>query len=496
MFNNDYDFRYNNFSISAFILDEYTADVACYKQTNKNDEFSQYNQALGIVDSIISCILSGDFDFRPDNKRIFKSLYVMLRDCGHNNGKYSDEARCAMRKLCEFCGFSANAIELVDKKPMSRFEKITKKISGWFRAKEQKDPTEDIINQMFANKKHEKVEPQQKNDITPVIPETHHVEKTQKEQKQPVNILPKKISKRPTKPSNLATLRANQRRSQKQQQNTNSKNNPNNVTVVIPDIKKQNQPTNISHSKQNTIHTKDKKTPKITIRKKISLRSMFASVITGGIIIGSTMFFGGTNKKSTDTKVNEKSVKALAVAMPTAKTHYNSVVTYNIKKWTWTKQTNSVERNKYKPATDSLSVKLTDASRSALTILIGNENAQKLCKNIRAKFDAGIFQLPDGMSIERVAHAMEMSRIYEGHSIILDALNSDVKLTDAQQQAFNDHIASIGDLGINLQKRMAAKHKLSRNSRYDHANQSLRMTHVKNLKQLKQAKKLLQQTQR
>jgi len=131
-----------------------------------------------------------------------------------------------------------------------------------------------------------------------------------------------------------------------------------------------------------------------------------------------------------------------------------------------------------------------------LDILKGTEGAQKLCDEVRAKFDAGIFKLPEGMSIERVAHAMEMSRVYEGHSIILDALKSDVKLTDAQQKAFNDHIASIGDLGVKLQKRMAEKHKLSHYSHYNKANKSLRAAHAKNLKQLKQAKKHMQQYQR
>ena len=494
--NNDYDFRYNNFPISNFTLEGYIDDASHFRQTAKG-EFGQYNHAFGVVDSIIDCILSGDFDFRPDNQKVFRTLYRMLRDCGHNNGKYSDNARCAMRKLCEFCGFPADAIQLVDKKPVGRFEKITKKISGWFGAKKQMDPTEDMIDQMFAHKKHVKPEPQQKNDVAPVIPETHHVEKTQKEQKQPVNMLPKKISKRPIykKTSNLAVLRANKRRSLKEQHNSCSVNTPATITIVVPSIKKQNQPGNV-RSTQGIAHATDKKIPKLSIKSKISWRSMFASVITGGIIIGSMIFSGDTNKKCSDTKANEDSVKALAVATPMATTHYKSIATYNIKKWTGAKQTNSVERNKYKPATDSLSVKLTAASRSALNILIGNENAQKLCDDVRSKIDAGIFQLPDGMSIERVAHAMQMSLIYEGHSIILDALNSDVKLTDVQQKAFNDHIASIGDLGVKLQKRMAAKHKLSHNSRYEQADKSLRVEHIKNLKQLKQAKKLLQQYQR
>jgi hypothetical protein len=66
----------------------------------------------------------------------------------------------------------------------------------------------------------------------------------------------------------------------------------------------------------------------------------------------------------------------------------------------------------------------------------------------------------------------------------------------AQQQAFNKHIADIGDLGVKLQKSMAAKHKLSKHNHYEHAKKSLRKTHAKNLKQLKQAKKYMHQYQR
>ena len=61
-------------------------------------------------------------------------------------------------------------------------------------------------------------------------------------------------------------------------------------------------------------------------------------------------------------------------------------------------------------------------------------------------------------------------------------------LTVEQQKAFNDHIASIGDLGVKLQKRMAKQHNLSNHSRYSKASKSLQMEHAKNLKQLRQIK--------
>lgn len=123
---------------------------------------------------------------------------------------------------------------------------------------------------------------------------------------------------------------------------------------------------------------------------------------------------------------------------------------------------------------------------SALDILIGSKKRDTLYNKIQAQVDRGIFRIPVGMSVQRIAHAMEMSRIYEGKSIILDALNSDVKLTEIQQIAFEAHIDGIGVRGEKLQKRMAAKQKLSGHSRFNKASYNQQMKHIKNLKQLRQ----------
>ena len=436
MFNDNYDFKYSEFPIDTKTLESYINEASHFKQKHPKEP-NQYNHTLGIVDSITTCILSDKFDFNPNNKRIFKLLYTMLRDCGHENGKYSDDARRALQKLLKFCGFSENAIELTDQKPLGRFEKIKRKISGWFGSNTEKDPNEDIIDRLFATKE-QHINRSQPVKVAPtVVPLTPRVEKTDKKEAEPAL------------------------------DSTEQKNN---------------------HSKFNFASS--------------STISKFAAAFTGGIIITSMLFADGAKEKNTDAGINTASIKSLNMSAPIATTHYESVTTYNwgdtikTKQFGLTQKTDSITQNKYKPATDSVSVKLTAASRSALDILMGTEKAQKLCDDVKTKFNAGIFELPEGMSIERVAHAMQMSRIYEGNSIILYALNSDVKLTNAQQKAFNKHIADIGDLGVKLQKRMAAKHKLSNHNHYKHAKKSLREAHAKNLKQLKQAKKYMQQYQR
>ena len=90
------------------------------------------------------------------------------------------------------------------------------------------------------------------------------------------------------------------------------------------------------------------------------------------------------------------------------------------------------------------------------------------------------------MSVQRVAHAMVMSRIYEGKSVILDALNTDKQLTDAQQSAFEEHINGIGIRGEKLQQRMSKKQKLSSHSKFDRSSYAKQQAHIKNLKQLRQ----------
>lgn len=130
--------------------------------------------------------------------------------------------------------------------------------------------------------------------------------------------------------------------------------------------------------------------------------------------------------------------------------------------------------------------KINACCNSSLNILIGEQAREKLYAQVRRQVERGIFQIPNGMSVERVAHAITMSRIYEGKSVIIDALNATQKLTPSQQAAFADHIEGIGVNGVKLQKRMAAKQKLSSHSKYDQASKAMKKTHAKNLKELRQ----------
>jgi hypothetical protein len=121
---------------------------------------------------------------------------------------------------------------------------------------------------------------------------------------------------------------------------------------------------------------------------------------------------------------------------------------------------------------------------NALNIIIGEKAYLELYKKIKHQVNNQIFEIPEGMSIERIAHAATMSRIYEGKSIVLDALETKVKLTPDQQKMFASHIEGIGVRGEKLQKRMSEKQTLSNHSRFDQASHSAQQKHVKNLQKL------------
>lgn len=138
-------------------------------------------------------------------------------------------------------------------------------------------------------------------------------------------------------------------------------------------------------------------------------------------------------------------------------------------------------------STDSVKiVAINNFCDSSLDILIGKKKREALYNKIQNQVNRGIFKIPNGMSLQRIAHAMEMSRIYEGKSIILDALKSDKVLNQAEQEAFAKHIEGIGERGEKLQKRMMKKHKLSSYSKFNKASYAQQKTHIKNLKQLRQ----------
>ncbi len=229
------------------------------------------------------------------------------------------------------------------------------------------------------------------------------------------------------------------------------------------------------------------------------------ATLTGLMAVGTAVFMtSDLTKSNTESDVDAARVSAFKTISVGDTTHHAAQILYKLDKWRLSRNAQSpffVAKPALKPmhgasarvapvATDSASVRLTRASQSALNVLLGQKKADKLCRQVQAQIDAGIFAAPRGMSVQRIAHAMTMSRIYEGKSVILDALKSTKRLTPAQQAAFAQHIDEIGDLGVKLQQRMASGHRLSTHSRYAQAPRALQQAHVKNLKQLKQLRKM------
>lgn len=204
-------------------------------------------------------------------------------------------------------------------------------------------------------------------------------------------------------------------------------------------------------------------------------KKIFGATIAGIALLGLSALFGG-QKSDTKSSSNTSKPKTENTQTATIKTNTPQTHTVEIKKQT---AVATPEANKEIQA-------INNFCDSALDILIGTKKRDALYNKIQAQVDRGIFRIPVGMSVQRIAHAIEMSRIYEGKSIILDALNSDKKLTEIQQIAFEVHIDGIGIRGEKLQKRMAEKQTLSSHSKFNKASYSQQMKHIKNLKQLRQ----------
>ncbi len=442
MNNSQNEFRYGQFPMSNSALDFYVdSAIKSKKSDGMIDGADSYS--VSIVDSIIQAIVAEDVSFDVNNKHVVFTLYRMIRDCGHDaDGKYSDVARDAMRVICRRCGFAENALELQDVQPVSKWQRFKNRISGMFGFGDKKtDDAESRIDVLIRARDEQKSKEKQKAAVVPVTA-THKVENNQR--------MP---------------------------QNTPSGEQPS----------EKNKPANVMSNKTTY---------------KWGKSNLAASVI-GFVAIGGVALFGGkSNASDGATTDNNNETKTFNIVHASDTTHYTDTTTYNLADVFGGQKSvgmNVVDKYKHmdvdttatvkKVATDSISVALTVASRSALDVLLGRAKAQKLCDDVRTQIELGIFAAPDGMSVERIAHAMEMSRIYEGQSIILDALHSNEKLTPAQQAAFEDHIAQIGDMGKGIQKRMARTQKLSSHSHYNKSKKTLRASHAKNIKHLRDLKK-------
>ncbi len=459
---NNFDFEYAGFWVSASSLESCANDAIHCKQKLGLQNYSTY-----MADSIISCIASQSFNFDKGNKRVFKALYRMLRDYANDNGVYSDETRAAMRALCVYCGFAPDSIVLTNQ--TVRSTRFKQKIGKWFGLKEPHDVQEDKIDQMFD------AAAQQNNQQ---------------------DVLAAEAEKRRAEEAERKRIEEEKRRAEEAEHKRVEEEKRKRIIAEQEQIKKAQESV-----KENLVAPEKPKKTKWTRFAKIG------ATITGFVALGALMLFNAHDSAQTDNSVQSNDKAPTFKTVNTAQSaHYNNVITYNMADSLQKQKSNLDSVLQYRKTANAQTLQnagatkqtvassesqakaeaVTRASRSALNVLIGTKRAQKLCDNIQSKVDAGIFKLPDGISVERVAHAMQMSRIYEGHSVILDALNSDKPLTVEEQRAFDEHIASIGDLGVKLQKRMATKHKLSKHSRYDNAQKVLKIAHIKNLKQLKQ----------
>lgn len=235
-----------------------------------------------------------------------------------------------------------------------------------------------------------------------------------------------------------------------------------------------------SDAPQNT----ETKTSKKSFKKKFMYT--ITATVAGLAAIGAGLLMSSDTSKNVHDASHDKAPTFKTVTMPDAK--HTVTQAYNLTDGV--KKPHVATQAKNKTATDSVSAQLTRTSKSSLDILLGEKEANDLCRRVQQKIDAGIFAAPRGMSAERIAHAITMSRIYEGNSVVLDAMNAQTKLTPAQQAAFEQHIDEIGDMGVKLQKRMAKKQKLSKHSRFNKAPKTLRQMHIKNLQQLQQMRKM------
>ena len=228
---------------------------------------------------------------------------------------------------------------------------------------------------------------------------------------------------------------------------------------------------------------KKKEETKKTVAKQPNIKTAnntLSTLLVSVVLVGMTTFLCADKglEKDIDIKSQKKTENTRA------KTTDIIVQNYNI---TNSKLTHAQKTENTKKTVNNEQLQaINNFCDSSLDILMGAQRRDSLYNKIQNQVDRGIFKIPNGMSVQRIAHAMEMSRIYEGKSIILDALNSNTKLTDAQQQAFESHIDGIGIRGEKLQKRMMQKQKLSNHSKFDKSSYAQQKAHIKNLKQLRQ----------
>lgn len=117
--------------------------------------------------------------------------------------------------------------------------------------------------------------------------------------------------------------------------------------------------------------------------------------------------------------------------------------------------------------------------------------ATHLIAMVENQLNKGIFKAEKGLTKERIAHAYLMCQTYAdadpiGTKIVLNAVNSQNKLTLAQQKAFTNYIINgVGERGIKLQALSIQKGNKNHHSAFNHASKQLQQHHIKNLQDVR-----------
>lgn len=121
-----------------------------------------------------------------------------------------------------------------------------------------------------------------------------------------------------------------------------------------------------------------------------------------------------------------------------------------------------------------------------------SKEKEKLYTQIDEQLKKGIFELKDGISKERIAYCYYIYKEYGVNSSIKNVIFADKKVDSKTMQQFYDDIMSAGEKGLGV-KEKAQKikgNKLTNYSKLDRASSNLKMKSVKNLKELRDFKKM------
>ena len=115
---------------------------------------------------------------------------------------------------------------------------------------------------------------------------------------------------------------------------------------------------------------------------------------------------------------------------------------------------------------------------------------QAMYKNIEAQQEAGIFVMPENISVERFAFTHLMYKAHGLNSPLEAAINGKQKISAEQQKAIAEAIqiadtngAGVKRLAFSISKRMGRE--LSNHSAYDHASKEMKQQYINNIRAVK-----------